>query len=208
MLKGGMADKKAIIELTDCDLETSLILTSFFDIMIQDGNILVKDTDQLDRSVSIVRFAQKYDFANELRLMKFQLQAALSNYDQSERSPVSVFVIGSFLNEHAMCANAIRKAGSGWKWVDGSEFKQEKRFGQALAGGRVFDLGTCDVAHLEGIPLKIIWALLRSSHKPSTSTGAVLQAEHDAMAGNFARLMALEGKSDSSGLSHTWLTLV
>lgn len=200
MLKVGTACKRDIIEFTDCDLESSDVFTSFLHLMLKDSNILDKQKFNLTKAGLVVRFAQKYDFAHELRTMIYQLQVALSSFDMHKRSPRSIFVIGCLLNETDICVNALRKAGSGWQRNVGDEPGQEKRFGSNLKGGPIFDLTTCELADLKVMPIEIIWALLRASHKPPTLTGPLRQAEHDEMAEKFSKLMQLEGEFSLSEL--------
>jgi hypothetical protein len=194
MLKVGTAGKRNIVEFTDCDLESSDVFTSFLHLMLEDSNILDTQKYSLARAALVVKFAHKYDFAHELRTMKYQLEAALSSYDADARSPRVVFTIGSLLNETKICASALKRGGSGWQRIGGDEAGQEKRFGGMLKGGLIFDLTTCELSDLKAMPVEIIWALLRASHKPPTLTGPLRQAEHDEMAEKFSKLMQLEGE--------------
>jgi len=109
-----------------------------------------------------------------------------------------IFEIATLLDDIDLCYSALKKAGSGWTWQSGCEPGNEQKFGEGIKGGRSFDLEAAPLANLQEMPIEIVWALLRASDKSSTSTGAALQAEHDAMADKFSRLMALKGHSSSS----------
>ena len=86
------------------------------------------------------------------------------------------------------------------KGISGRAYIIESRvyLGTQIKGARIFDVAGRSLSRLQEMPIEIVWALLRASHKPSTSTGAALQAECDAMAENFSRLMALIGHLSSS----------
>jgi hypothetical protein len=199
MLQGG-ADQQKIIELTDIDLETSKVISDLFDIMVKDISILdIVDTGYGDRSARrlVVSFAQKYDFAYELRIIKHQLQVALSSYDDKKRDPLSIFNLGLMLDEHKLCADAVKRAGGGWKWTQGAEPGQEQAFGEVLKGSKIFDLTGCSLDQMRRTPIEVIWALARVCHKPSALTGVELKVEHDAMAEKYMKLMTLKGTSVS-----------
>lgn len=190
MIKVGVKDR---IELTDMKVETSLVFSSLLDIMIKGANIL--DVKSRSDRTRIVKFAQKYDFAHELRAIKHQLQIGLHD---PKGSPRSIFKIAMLLDETELCKTALKKAAGDWKWGEGCEPGNEKEFGESIKGAKVFDLAGGSLSNLKAMPIEIVWALLRASHKPSTKTGSALQAEHDAMAEKFSRLMALKGYSSSS----------
>jgi len=104
------------------------------------------------------------------------------------------------LDEGILCANPIKK-GATWTFDGGYEPGQEKLFGATLKGAISFDLTGCSLMALRSVPLEVIWALLRASHKPNPLTGAARQADYDAMAEEFTRLMKLPGRSIRSYLS-------
>jgi len=210
MLQGGV-DQKKVIELTDNELETGQVINHLFDIMIKDKNIL--DIPHTDSTLpnprrSVVLFAQKYDFINELRIIGYQLQVALSNHDPQKRDPRSIFDIGLLLDKHELCKNALKTAGSGWNYNSGCEAGQEKEFGEVAKGAKLFDLAACGLAGLREMPIEIVWALLRASHKPSAATGVLLQAEYDTIAANYGRLIALKGTFIRSWISSISLMLL
>jgi len=114
------------------------------------------------------------------------------------RSPGNIFDLATLLDDIDLCNSALKKAGGGWSWTDGCAAGNEQVFGEQIKGARIFDVAGRSLSRLQEMPIEIVWALLRASHKPSTSTGAALQAECDAMAENFSRLMALIGHLSSS----------
>lgn len=202
MLKHGFANSAGPIELTDNELETSDVITSFFDIMFKGTTIF--DVRRLDSKLRsprklVVLFAQKYDFTHELRIIKYQLQTAIYRSDVGNRSPISVFNLGFMLDERKICADAIRKSGGGWNWSDGVQLGEEKIFGERLKGANVFDLSGYSLADLRLLPVEIIWALVRVCHRTSTLTAVEFKAESEAKAVAYTRLMALPGKISSSG---------
>lgn len=80
MIKVGSAGIRDRIELTDDDLETSEVISGLFDIIKHDKNILdIGGTHIYQKHV--VQFAQKYDFAVELRIIRYQLHNAVSPAD-------------------------------------------------------------------------------------------------------------------------------
>jgi hypothetical protein len=199
MLQAGSNQQKTI-ELTDDVLETGEVITNLFDIMIQDKNILdvpLTSATLTECRRAVVLFAQKYDFTTELRLITYQLQAALSNFNDMKRDPRPIFNIGLMLDRHELCRDALKTAGTGWNRMQGCEPGQEKEFGQGVKGGRIFDVAGGPLTGLKEMPVEIIWALLRAAYQPSNLAGAQLQAEYDKIAKNYARLMALPGESFS-----------
>jgi len=198
MIKVGIKDR---IELTDVDLEMSAVISCLLDIMVRGANILDLPAE-IDRK-QVVRFAQKYDFVAEIRIITLHLQIGVvaqqsTKSQPTNRDPADIFEIATLLDDHDLCSSALKEAGAGWKWTAGCEPGNEQEFGKSVKGAKAFDLAGGSLRNLQAIPIEIVWALLRASHKPFTSTGAALQAEHDAMAEKYSKLMALKGNSSSS----------
>lgn len=186
------------IDLTDPTIETSKVIVGLLDIMIKDIHILDIPLISPDHTRhQVILFAQKYDFVNEIRTIKYQLNVALSKWDIKARFPRDIFLIASLLDEGTLCANAIKTAAT-WSWSGGCEPGQDKLFGDTIKGGKVFDLTGYSLSALRLMPIEVMWALLRASHKPNTLTSAALQADYDAMAEEFTRLMKLPGRSTYS----------
>jgi hypothetical protein len=199
MMQSRSSASSECIELSDPAIETSRVITGLLDIMIEDTDILDIVPDNIRSQV--ILFALKYDFVNEIRIIKYQLNVAVSSCEARKRDPRPIFHIASMLDAQTLCTNAIKKAGAGWNWTVGDEPNQEKLFGVQLKGGKIFDLTTSPLSDLRDMPIEVIWALLRASHKPNTLTGAALQAERDAMAERYAKLMKLPGRSTCSTCS-------
>lgn len=104
------------------------------------------------------------------------------------------------MDDHDLCAKAMRKAGSGWGYLEGAEAGKESEFGETLEDAKLFDLAACPLAQSQ-LPIEIVWASLRASCKPSTTSGSRLQSDHDAMAERYTKLMKLPGMSTPSILS-------
>lgn len=69
------------IDLSDPTIETSKVIVRLLGIMIKDTHILdipLINPDHIRHQV--ILFAQKYDFVNEIRTIKYQLNVALSDW--------------------------------------------------------------------------------------------------------------------------------
>jgi hypothetical protein len=117
MIKIGTAGIKDRIKLTDPELETNAILSGLLGIMMDDEHIWVNfPCDQ----ILVLKFAQKYDFANELRCIRYQLIAGLS--DSGEESgwvADEALILAWMMDEKELCAQILKTAAD-WTWEEGS----------------------------------------------------------------------------------------
>ena len=187
------------IELTDFKIETAEVLTNLLDIMTKNKDLFTIPVllyHICNPRILVIKLAEKFDFVNELRIIRYQLDAVIHSQDPLKRCPLGIFDIAFAMDRHDLCLAALKRGGSGWKWTTGCEADEEKKFGEEVKGGPVFNLATYSISRLRRMSPEMIWVLLRVSTK-STFEKDALQAEHDVMAENFTRLMALEGEFDS-----------
>jgi hypothetical protein len=190
MIKIGTSGPQRL-ELTDRDLETGAVITGLLDIMTKFKHLL--DIKREERT-SVLKFAQKYDFATELHLIKQQLNNGLLNRADMKRDPFNVLTMASLMDDHELCTHAIQTAGARWRWPKGTAPGEETQFGLAIKEGHLFDLANAPLVLFKQLPIEIIWALLRVSHKSTKLSGTELQAEYDARAEKFSKLMKLKGE--------------
>jgi hypothetical protein len=128
-------------------------------------------------------------------MISYQLHKALSAPSSDKHSLVEIFDTGSMLNDHELCAKAIRKADISCYWTEGAEPGREEQFGQSLIKGGLLDLATYPLSRLKQLPIETVWVILRASYNAPTTSGSKRQAEYDATAERYTKLMKLPGRS-------------
>jgi hypothetical protein len=151
----------------------------------------------LSEQILVLEFAQKYDFANELRSIRYQLKVGLLDLNvDSKWQPDEALILAWMMDDGELCAQ-ILKTTAGRTREKGSKWDEEERFGESIAGAWALDLASCSIQRLKWMPVEMIWALLRASYRPHDQT----KEEVEAIANRFQRLMKLEGESSSVGLA-------